>query len=247
MQTLLKKHSGLAYFLGALIACNLIVWFLVWMDSIFPAQWVVLGSLAAMAVGTYAIKYWNLWLGKLQPQTISGYSEINGVRIYKMKSSRPNAYAFGFGGARAIIFTTSFLEKCSEKELTAVLIHEDAHMHYGDFLIGNGVLLLIGNSIALVVSGLGWEPLWLVVTTLIMSVAGLLAYLAYSRAKERRADVYAAARLKDPADLARALLKIDDHLRSLGYVRPSVETFWTRYFLTHPLTTTRAKKLGVGV
>lgn len=238
-----RKHPIEFRFALGFLVCAGITVVLTALDFWFPDLWVIAGATAVCLGGGYLVKPVLLIFGRIKPLSLRGSGQYEGVPIYEIKSARANAFASGFANTKLTYFTSRATEILDDNELHAVLMHEMGHHKYNDALWGTVVALIIGNTIAVTVASLTNDISSALAFALGLSLPGLLVYLHYYRAKEKRADLYAADHLEHPEDLARALNKMLDEYRSKGVVYPKRHTFLTRYMITHPLVEERSAYL----
>src|SRR5713101_2655265 len=140
------------------------------------------------------------------------------------RSSRGNAYFTGFGAAKRIVLFDTLTSRLAPPEIEAVLAHELGH--FSRHHVWKRMALVFGASLAFL-----WLLGWLIgqdwfyaalgvrsrstamALVLFFMVAPVFTFLLqplaswYSRFHEFEADAYA-ARVADPRDLARALVKL---------------------------------------
>lgn len=179
-------------------------------------------------------------------------------RLYRIPSHGINAFALGHPQQASIVLTHGLLQTLNQRELTAVLAHEIAHiahkdirvMGLADYVSRLTHLMAIVGQLTLVFS-LPWalagqlDINWGGLLILIFSPhLALLAQLGLSRTREFAADRSAAQWTGDPQGLASALIKIDRIRYGLrtwvlpGWGHP--EPSWLR---THPTTEERIQRL----
>lgn len=170
-----------------------------------------------------------------------------------------NAFTMGHGQHVAVAVTDGMIRSLNAREFAAVLAHEISHIRNGDLWvmmladsIGRltnlmtmaGVLLLIVN-LPLLLLGMA-QISWLFILLLLFApTIGNILQMGLSRAREYDADLEAASLTGDPAALASALSKLEEHSAAV----------WERIFLpgrripepsllrSHPPTEERIRRL----
>jgi len=176
------------------------------------------------------------------------------------RSAHGNAYFTGFGAARRVVFFDTLLKQLDPPEVEAVLAHELGHFklrHIAQRLALMAVLSLAGLALLAWLArqdwfytGLGVRPNLssilgsMVPNTVPNSALALILFMlavpvfmffvsplaaALSRRHEFQADAYA-ARQTNPADLARALVKL--HQDNASTLTP--DEVYVRFYYSHP-------------
>jgi heat shock protein HtpX len=147
-------------------------------------------------------------------------------KVYLMENDTPNAFATGRNPEHAAVaVTTGILRILSKEELMGVIGHELSHIQHRDILIST-VAATIGGAITMLASmarwgaifggmrsndeegGGGGNILFVLLFTMVASIAAMLIQMAISRSREYLADE-GGAHLSDPLSLAKALGKLD--------------------------------------
>ena len=171
------------------------------------------------------------------------------------RSSHGNAYFTGFGAAKRIVLFDTLISRLSGPEIEAVLAHELGHFSLRHVWKRMG--LTFGASLAILLL-LGWligrdwfyaalgvrsqsTAMALVLFFMVVPVfTFLLQPLAslYSRLHEFEADAYA-ARVADPRDLVRALVKLyEDNAATL-----TPDPLHSAFYDSHPPAASRIARL----
>lgn len=168
-----------------------------------------------------------------------------------------NAFAVGSRQQPYIALTDGLLRLLPERELTAVLAHEIAHIAHGDLRVMGladsvsrltGVLAFIAQLTLLlalpwVLSG-SLEINWLAFLLLALAPhLALLAQLGLSRVREYDADLLAARLTGDPIALAAALAHIEQVSHWHAWLWPGWRTPEPSWLRTHPATEERIARL----
>lgn len=148
-------------------------------------------------------------------------------KVYIMDNETPNAFATGRNPEHAAVaVTTGLMKILSKDELTGVIGHELSHIKHRDILISTIAATLAG-AISMLASmsrwgaifgggrssdeeggGGGGNILFVIVFTMIASIAAMLIQMAISRSREYLAD-QGGAYLSHPLSLSKALGKLD--------------------------------------
>lgn len=145
-------------------------------------------------------------------------------KVYIMENEAPNAFATGRNPQHAAVaVTTGILRILNREELMGVLGHELSHIRNRDILIGTVAATLAG-AISMMASmarwgaifgggrdeeeGGGGNILFVMLFSMIASVAAMLIQMAISRSREYLADEGGAQLVGEPRYLARALEKL---------------------------------------
>lgn len=147
-------------------------------------------------------------------------------KVYLMENDTPNAFATGRNPEHAAVaVTTGILRILSKEELMGVIGHELSHIQHRDILIST-VAATIAGAITMLASmarwgaifggirsdgeegGGGGNVLFVLLFTMVASIAAMVIQMAISRSREYLADE-GGAHLSDPLSLAKALGKLD--------------------------------------
>jgi heat shock protein HtpX len=138
-------------------------------------------------------------------------------RLFMVESKLPNAFATGRNPAHAAIaITTGLLTHLTEKEATAVIAHEMAHIKNRDTLIMT-ITATIAGAISMIANFLFFfgsnernvfSPLAAMLTAFIAPIAAMLVQFSIARSREYHADKIGAELCGDPLSLISALRKI---------------------------------------
>lgn len=145
-------------------------------------------------------------------------------KVYIMENEAPNAFATGRNPQHAAVaVTTGILRILNREELMGVLGHELSHIRNRDILIGT-IAATMAGAISMMASmarwgaifgggrddeeGGGGNILFVMLFSMIASVAAMLIQLAISRSREYLADEGGAQLVGEPRYLARALEKL---------------------------------------
>ncbi len=146
-------------------------------------------------------------------------------KVYIIESDTPNAFATGRNPEHAAVAVTSgILSILSKEELMGVIGHELSHIQHRDILIST-VAATIAGAISMLASmarwgaifgvgrsddeeGGGGNILFVLLFTMVASIAAMLIQMAISRSREYLADE-GGAHLSHPLSLARALGKLE--------------------------------------
>jgi heat shock protein HtpX len=188
------------------------------------------GLLFAAAINFYT--YWNsdkviMRLYKAEPidHTSAIYNIIDKLaftagiptpRLFTVESALPNAFATGRNAANAAIaITTGLLTQLTEKEATAVIAHEMAHIKNHDTLIMTitatiaGTISMMANMLFFFGSNRTFfTPLGSLLTAFVAPIAAMLVQFSIARSREYAADQVGAQICNDPLSLISALRKI---------------------------------------
>ena len=162
----------------------------------------------------------------------------SGVSIYEIDDQIANALAVGFWKYFGyIIVSTGLIGLLNELELSEIINHEDNHHHqmHNLTLMMLGMLLLF--ACLSIVSIALYTPLILVSAYAIIISIGLIFALMLSRMFETLADS-----TSDPAALSSALMKMEEHYRTLKKVKNRAASSRWRLNFTHPRSSERPKK-----
>ncbi|MGA2515933.1 MAG: zinc metalloprotease HtpX [Thermodesulfobacteriota bacterium] len=146
-------------------------------------------------------------------------------RVYIMENDTPNAFATGRNPEHAAVAVTSgILRILSKEELMGVIGHELSHIQHRDILISS-IAATIAGAISMLASMARWGAifgfgrsnddergggniLFVLLFTMVASIAAMLIQMAISRSREYLADE-GGAHLSNPLSLAKALGKLE--------------------------------------
>ena len=188
-------------------------------------------------------------------------------RVFLIPEEQPNAFATGRNPANGVVAVTEGLVRLlDERELRGVLAHELAHIRNRDILLATvaatmaGILSYLGQALTFgAFFGGGRDDNESahggLLAAIVAPLAAMLVQMAISRSREYLADETGARLSKDPAALARALVKLERGVAlvpahaspgtaSLFIVNPfgALERL-SRLFSTHPSTDERVRRL----
>jgi STE24 endopeptidase len=252
------KALGLSAVLG-IAAVELLYWALRrypatwwgWVAASFVFFGIVLTRLAPVLLFPLFFKFTPLENEELV-RRLSALCERLGARAcgvweWKLseKSRKSNAALVGWGSTRRIILADTLLGNHTAEEIETILAHELGHHIHGDIrkaiLIEAGLvfgtLYLIHRVLVWATPRYGFEgladfanlPLVLIVSAL-FSLLLLPAANAYSRWRERLADVFALRATRNPAAFASAMRKLAE--QNLIEPKPHPVVEWLLY--SHP-------------
>ena len=190
-------------------------------------------------------------------------------KVYVIPTESPNAFATGRNPKNAVVAATEGIMKIlNEEELKAVIAHEFGHIQNRDILISTivgtiaGVISYIGAMArwsAILGSGRdddrGGNIISLVILGIITPLIATIIQLAISRSREYFADETGAKTVRDGKALADALEKIEKNTNinpmrfgttataHLFIANPFRNASFMSFFMTHPPTAERAKRL----
>src|SRR4030043_2020510 len=147
-------------------------------------------------------------------------------KVYIMENETPNAFATGRTPEHAAVaVTTGILRILSKEELSGVIGHELSHIQHRDILIST-IAATMAGAISMLSSMARWGAmfggfrsddeeggggsnfLFVLLFTMVASVAAMLIQMAISRSREYLADE-GGAHLAHPLSLAKALGKLE--------------------------------------
>jgi heat shock protein HtpX len=148
-------------------------------------------------------------------------------KVYIMENDTPNAFATGRNPEHAAVaVTTGILNILSKEELKGVIGHELSHIRHRDILIST-IAATMAGAISMLASMARWGAifgggrsdeeeggsgggniLFVLLFTMVASVAAMLIQMAISRSREYLADE-GGAHLSHPLSLAKALGKLE--------------------------------------
>jgi heat shock protein HtpX len=147
-------------------------------------------------------------------------------KVYIIENDTPNAFATGRNPEHAAVaVTTGILRILSKEEVMGVIGHELSHIKHRDILIST-IAATMAGAISMLASMARWGAifgvgrsndeegggggnfLFVLIFTMVASIAAMLIQMAISRSREYLADE-GGARLAHPLSLAKALGKLD--------------------------------------
>ncbi len=147
-------------------------------------------------------------------------------KVYIIENDTPNAFATGRNPEHAAVaVTTGILRILSKEEVMGVIGHELSHIKHRDILIST-IAATMAGAISMLSSMARWGAifgvgrsndeegggggnfLFVLIFTMVASIAAMLIQMAISRSREYLADE-GGARLAHPLSLAKALGKLD--------------------------------------
>lgn len=161
-----------------------------------------------------------------------------GVSVYEIDDQIANALAVGFWKYFGyIIISTGLIGLLNELEFSEIINHEDNHIRHMHnlTLMMPGILSLI-VLLSVIQIELCTPIIFVFAYVMIMSI-GLIFSLALSRNIETLADI-----TSDPAALSSALMKMEEHNKTLRKVKNRATGSRWRLFSTHPRSSERPKK-----
>ena len=203
-------------------------------------------------------------------QRVAGMNHLPMPRVYIVPTATPNAFATGRNPKHAVVAVTQGLFRVlDEREMTAVIAHEMAHVKDRDILVMS-VAATVAGAIAFM-SRMFWWNMWLggrrgrnsngseaillIVVAITAPIAALLVQLAISRSREYKADVVGSRNSGAPDALADALQKLErgnarrpiefgnPASASLFIVNPFRGGSFVSIFSTHPPIQERVRRL----
>ena len=191
-------------------------------------------------------------------------------KVYIIDDPAPNAFATGRDPRNALVCaTTGILDVMTDRELTAVMAHEMAHVKNYDIrvsMIAFGLASAIG-----IISDMALRMMWFggndrdsrdvspivmvvgVIVILLAPIVALLIQMAISRQREYLADASGSLTTRDPEGLAQALEKLVDtgqpmqrqstSTAHLFFRNPLASGKITNLFSTHPPLEDRIARL----
>ncbi|MCH8223239.1 MAG: M48 family metallopeptidase [Chloroflexi bacterium] len=225
-------------------------WWLV-AAAVFIGFFIVLVRLAPVLILPLFYKFERLEDGDLRDRLLALAERVNtrvqGVYIWKLgrKTSRSNAALMGWGATRRIVVADTMIESSTPEEIEVVLAHELGHQVNRDIprmIAVQSVIIVAGFAVIHVVlktlsDSFGFRgiddfanlPLLLLVAV----VAGLLlmpAINAYSRSRERAADLFALETTRWPDRFISAMERLGEQNLSEKDPHPVMEFI----FHSHP-------------
>ena len=189
-------------------------------------------------------------------------------KVYIIPTNSPNAFATGRNpNHAAVAVTEGILKILNDEELKGVIAHEFSHIKNRDILIST-----IAGTIAGIISYIGNMFMWgslfgrrddngnnnivgLLFFAIITPIIASIIQLAISRSREYLADETGAKLVKNGNHLASALEKIEKNIDAapmrfgnqatahLFISNPFRGKAWMTFFMTHPSTQERVKRL----
>ncbi len=171
-------------------------------------------------------------------------------KVYIVENDTPNAFATGRNPEHAAVaVTTGILRILSREELMGVIGHELSHIRHRDILVST-IAATMAGAISMLASMARWGAifgggrsnddegggggnfLFVLLFTMVASVAAMMIQMAISRSREYMADE-GGAHLSHPLALAKALGKLDMAARRIPMeANPST----AHMFIVNPLT-----------
>lgn len=169
-------------------------------------------------------------------------------KVYMIQSQSPNAFATGRNPQNAAVaVTTGIMSLLSRDELKGVIGHELSHIKDKDILIGT-IAATIAGAIAWIGTMARWGAIFggfgddrdsrggnlifVLIVTMLASLAAMLIQMAISRSREYLADREGALLCRDPHYLANALRKLEAGARRIPLeANPST----AHLFIVNPL------------
>ena len=224
-------------------------WF--WVGLAYLGFTVVLANLAPVLIAPLFYKFEPLDDADLTDRLIRlaerAGTRVRGVFTFNMssKTTAANAALMGLGNTRRIILGDTLLAHYTPDEVESILAHELAHHVHRDVPLGIAVsvvetlagLWLADRALRAGASALGFRgPADLAAFPLLVLVLGIFGLVtmplgnAYSRWRERMADVYALRATGNPHAFASAMVKLAN--QNLAEAEPER---WVEFlFYTHP-------------
>ena len=181
---------------------------------------------------------------------VSAMAGMPKPKVYIMQNDAPNAFATGRNATHAAIaVTTGIMRILDDRELTAVLGHELAHIRNHDILV-SAIALTIGAAIGflpwLLFFGFGrsrgmFGIVVMLVSWILAPMAAGLIRAALSRTREYGADETGAQITRTPLALASALEKLETYSKARPMnVNPAV----SHLFIVNPLSSKQKRESG---
>lgn len=219
--------SGLLFFYLRSALAFLIITILVFSASYLGPLWFRL----FLRSKTYQGKY----RGQLLDLAKKFDCEIND--IFVRKSNSLNACAFSYGNNKTVCFNSNVFERCSWKEIEAVMAHEVGHHLNGDIYLYTTIvtILLISFSwLGIFLLGASRNILQLMENFLLMGLILVPVELAISRWREGMADTFAKEKLSNAQGLGKFLSEVVKDAKRDGVSIPLVPSTLRRWSATHP-------------
>ncbi len=144
-------------------------------------------------------------------------------KVYIIDTQMPNAFATGRNPSHsAVAVTTGIMNLLTEDELFGVLAHEISHIKHRDILVST-IAATMAGAIAMIADWMKWGAIFgvggddddsgvnfifILIFSIIASIAAFLIQMAISRAREYMADESGARLTGNPLYLANALKKL---------------------------------------
>ena len=161
-----------------------------------------------------------------------------GVSVYEIDDQIANALAVGFWKYFGyIIVTTELIELLNELEFSEIINHEDNHIRQ----MHNLTLMMPGILTLIVLLSIIQIALYTLIIFVFAYVAIMSIGLIFSLALLRNIETFADS-TSNPAALSSALMKLDEHNRTLIKVKNRATGSRWRLFSTHPRSSERPKK-----
>ena len=189
-------------------------------------------------------------------RTLAQRAELPMPKVYIIPQDSPNAFATGRNPDHAAVAVTSgILQILTRDELMGVLGHELTHVKHRDILIGS-IAATIAGAISMIASMARWGAIFggfggdddnggnfifVMIFTMIASLAAMLIQMAISRSREYLADEGGARLSGNPHFLAAALAKLDTYSKRLPMQKASPAT--AHMFIVNPLTSGKIRQL----
>ena len=181
---------------------------------------------------------------------VSAMAGMPKPKVYIMQNDAPNAFATGRNATHAAIaVTTGIMRILDDRELTAVLGHELAHIRNHDILV-SAIAVTIGAAIGflpwLLFFGFGrsrgiFGIVVMLVSWILAPLAAGLIRAALSRTREYGADETGAQITHTPLALASALQKLETSSKARPMnVNPAV----SHLFIVNPLSSKQKRESG---
>ena len=204
-------------------------------------------------------------------QRVAAMNNLPMPRVYLVPSVTPNAFATGRNPRHAVVAVTEgAFRVLNERELTAVIAHEMAHVRDRDILVMSAAATIAG-ALTLLARWAFWGTLFGggrrdrgnngllvllgILGVVLVPIAAVLIQLAISRSREYKADYVGAKTIAAPDALADALEQLEYRNRqnpmnlgspasgSLWIVNPFRGHWLDGVLSTHPPIAERIRKL----
>ncbi len=179
-------------------------------------------------------------------QKLSERAGIPKPKVYIVKSDMPNAFATGRNPEHAAVaVTTGIMHILNEDELFGVLAHEISHIKHRDILIST-VAATMAGAISMIANWAQWGAIFggfgdddeggnfifVLIFSIIASIAAMLVQMAISRSREFLADESGAKISGNPLYLASALKKLE---AGVQLTREDINPATAHMFIVSPL------------
>src|SRR5437867_9098101 len=176
-------------------------------------------------------------------QRVAAMNDLPLPRVYLVPSATPNAFATGRNPRHAVVAVTQgAFRVLNERELTAVVAHEMAHVKDRDILVMTAAATIAG-ALTLLARWAFWGTLLgggrrdrnsgllvilAIVGIVLVPFAVLLIQLALSRSREYKADYVGGTTLGAPGALADALEQLEYRNRQnpMDFGTPATGSLW---------------------